>query len=742
MAEAKIEKHKLDLFGRNITLMLNRASMYTVNHPYVKQAIDTTYEAITSVLEYISPLVFIMTQDKFFIDEEPLDPRVNTSRIITHFKKKGIQSVSFEKGLERRELRSFVELYSTPDKYPDSEAIKRALSARRIRHLKINHVFYKKVTADDEIISKEALRKITPEMMEQEQAKSKKMFIDALLESILTEEFLRTLDINQLVKDPKGFSRQMIDAGIESANRAKQNNGIGAGPKGSGAPGAGPVLMRQLELIEEEIEKNLSEGGEVELPELANALFEMKRELMEAIEAQKALGMAFSNEETIMEKANQITDRVLIKLVKEEYAKGKTSIPRLAQVIRRLVPDPQELKRLLPKIKTALLAEGMSLEEYLQLIRALGKELKSEELAKVLEESSEEIGIDPEQLLEEVRNNPTRAAELIYLAAEIRKGSGDDKLLSDILVDYIERLGTRLSEDINNGDSEQGEQHVRSVMNEVQSKILERLKGKELQQDILVRLEQRINQRVDEMLDKFRVEWLERQAGAVEQAPHEELSVLATLEQSVGQDEELADILRAVRKKVEAEEIDENDFAQIHREIQKECNRRELERSKGGLPAGILEEHNLLVFLEKELARVARYNTPFSAAAFTVVKAKPRIQVPPGAVTRQMILDKVLDMLAHAFRETDIVGQVGKNRIVALLPMTPLGDAKLAIRRIIRMFHSRPIEIDGIQLDLRLAGTAIDMSAQEKPDLDSFLRALFQQLTDMATRIRNIHSYL
>ncbi len=757
MAEEKIEKHKLDLFGRNLTLMLNRASMYTVNHPYVKQAIDVTYDATTSVLDTISPLVFIMAQEKFFIDEEPLDPRVNTGRILNHFKKKGIQSVSFEKGLEKRELRSFVEIYSTPDKYPDAEAIKKALAARRIRHLKINHVFYKKVTADDEIISKDALRKITPDMMEQEQAKSKKMFLDALLESILTEEFLRTLDINQLVKDPKGFSHQMIEAGIEGAKRAQEGQGSGSGVAASGGTGvggggsivgggaghgAGPVLVRQLELIEQEIERNIAEGGSIELPDLANALFEMKKELMEAIEEQKALGLAFSDEETIVEKANQITDRVLIRLVKQEYAGVQTPVPRRAQIIRRLVPDPQEIKRLLPKIKTALLAEGMPLEDYLQLIRELGKELKGEELARVLEESSEEIGIDPEQLLEEVRNNPARAAELIYLAAEIRKGSGDDRVLSDILVEYIERLGTRLSEDFEDQESKEGEQHVRTVMSEIQSKILEKLKGREMHNDILVHLEERINQRVDEMLDKLRLEWLERNSDAAQQPVHEELSVLETLEQSVGQDEELADILKVVRRKVDAEEIDENDFAQIHREILNELKRREAERTAQGLPAGILDEHNLLVFLEKELARVARYNIPFSAAAFTVVKAKPRIQVPSGAVSRQDILDRVIHILAHTFRETDIVGQVGKNKIVALLPMTPLEDAKLAMRRVIRIFHSKPIEINGLQLDLRVAGAAIDMGSQEKSDTDSFLKALFQQLSDMATRIRNIHAFL
>lgn len=748
MAEAKVEKHRLDLFGRNITLMLNRASMYTTNHPYVKQAIDAAYDATTSLLEQVSPLVFIMTQEKFFIDEEPLDPRVNTGRIVSHFKKKGIQSVSFEKGLEKRELRSFVEIYSAPDKYPDAEAIKKGLSARRVRNLRINHVFYKKVTADDEVISKEALRKITPDMMEQEQARSKKMFIDALLESILTEEFIKTLDINELVKDPKAFSRQMVEAGIEGANKVQQESGAqvgeggGAGGGGPGGSGAGPVLLRQLEYIGEEIEKKIAEGGDIELPELANALFEMKKELMEAIEAQKVVGMAFSSEEKILEKANQITDRVLIRLVKEEYQGGETSIPRLAQIIRRLVPEAEELKRLLPKIKTALLAEGMALEDYLQLIRELSKELRSEELAIVLEESSEEIGIDAEQLLEEVRNNPTQAAELIYLAAEIRKGSGDDRVLSDILVEYIERLGTRLSEDVEEGASEQGEQHIRSVMSEVQSKILEKLQGKELKHDVLARLEERLNQRIDEMLDKLRLEWLERQTGPVEYKPQEELSVLETLEQTAGQDEELSEILKVVRAKAEAEEIDENDFAQIHREILSEWKRRESERAKRGLPAGILDEQNLMVFLEKEIARVTRYNIPFSAAAFTVVKAKPRVQVPSGSISRQAILDEVLNILAHTFRETDIVGQVGRNKIVALLPMTPLEDAKLALRRVIRMFHSKPLEINGIKLDLRLAGATIDISDEERPDKDSFLRNLFQQLTNMATRIRNIHTYL
>ncbi len=816
MSGTKIEKHKIDLFGRNLTLMLNRASMYAVGHPYVKQAIESAYEATVSILQNTSPLVFIMSQEQFFIDEEPLDPRVNASRIVTQFKKKGIQSVSFEKGLEKREMRSFVEIYSQPDKFPDAEAIKKALTARRVNHLKINHVFYKKVTVDDEVISKDVLRKITPDITEEAQLKSKKMFLDALLESVLTEEFLKTLNINNLIKDPKAFSRQMVEVDLQNAGKmafssgdaGTQDGGAGtAGAQGkSGIPGQGvgpgvevstgkgtnsshisqkgaegfagtgvgggeasgpmtqtqtasgsgeptgpstiagegtpgPVLLQQLELLGQEIEKNLVEATNLELPELANAVFEMKKQLMEAIEEQKVVGKAFSNEELIMEKANEITDKVLLKLIKEEYGGGSVSVPRLAQVIKRLVPEADELKRLLPKIKKVLLEEGMELEEYLQLIRELSKELKGEEIAKLLEESSEEIGVDGEKLIEEVKKNPEHAAELIYLAAEIKKGSGDEKLLTEILVDYLERLGMEMSLDVGQDGTAGGEKHFRKVMSQVQSKLLEKLQNKDLKDDVIFRLEERLNQRVDEVLDKLRVEWLKSQGGT-EKAIQEQLSVLETLEQSVGENEELADILKVVRSKVEAEEIDENDFAQIYNEIIKEKQRREQKETKKQLPAGILDEHSLLVFLEKEIAKVSRYNIPFSALAFTVVKAKPRVRVSSDKISRQAILDKVLYLLAKAFRDTDVVGQIGKNKIVALLPMTPLVDAKLALRRVTRILHSTPIEVNGVRFDIRVAGVASDIGEKEKPDLESFLENFSTQLTDMATRIRNIHAYL
>ena len=57
------------------------------------------YLYISEQLKDYSPIVIIMHQDLFFIEDEPLDPRLSTTKILNHYKKSGIQSISFENGL-------------------------------------------------------------------------------------------------------------------------------------------------------------------------------------------------------------------------------------------------------------------------------------------------------------------------------------------------------------------------------------------------------------------------------------------------------------------------------------------------------------------------------------------------------------------------------------------------------------------------------------------------------------------
>jgi molybdenum-dependent DNA-binding transcriptional regulator ModE len=733
MAALKLHKLQISHLGRILAALFNRTTMYAVTHPYTKHSIDTAYATLSPLLDSVSPLVFNLNREQFFIDEEPLDIRVNVSRVVEAFKKAGIQSISFYKGLAKTELWAFLEMFSSPRKYPNPEAIKKALIQKGVSRLKVNHVLFKKVTEDEKVVSGDTLEQEMPEMnLEERQRRSKQLFIDSLLESILTDEFVKTISIKNLAENPAEVSKDMIEADL-----------TGSMQSGDGEHGPGFTLMRQLHIIDQEVEKNLvgEEPGAVSLSALADAVFEMKRQLFQGIEAQKTLGISYTHEELILEKANEITDKVLIQLVKEEYRTGEVSVSRLAQILRRLVPEADELRRLLPKIKTALSEEGMTLSEYLYMVQELQRELQSEGIATILKVSADDIGIDGDELIQEVEKNPERAAELIYLAAEIQKETSDEHAITDLLVDYIEKTGSKMALDKAREDGVEDAQQLRQAVTGAESQIVTQLRRMDVGDDVLRGLEQRLNQRVDEMLDKIGADWVQAQSSQAEEVGRQSMSLLQHIEQSVSESEELGNILKVIRAKAESNQIDENNFKDIYTEITREKQKRQEQEAQRKMPPGVYKAANLIFFIRKEILRSKRYDLPFSALAFSIIKAVPVARVILEPISRQAIIDALLRELSGVLRETDIVGQLGKNQILALLPMTGARETKLALRRCMKRLYSKPINVDGTPVDFKIVGAFAFFNAMQTPDADAFLKALSQGLMDSIDRAKYMDVY-
>jgi hypothetical protein len=728
MKESEPNKQQLANFGRTFTLLFNRGFMYSATHPFQIEAIDSAFQTLDRLLQTISPVVFILSRDRFYVDEEALDPRLSVSRIAAHFKKTGIESISFYEGIEKKDFRLFLEIATSLNKYADAEAMNKAIFKKRIKRIKINHVFYKKVSAEDEVISRDVLKKVTPQMTGEHQDNIKQMFIDSVFDSVLMEEFIKNLNLKNLLESPGDLSKEMIAVDLTTV---KQNENEGQRP--------GQFLLHQLEVIDQDVERNLSEERELDLPDLASALFDMRQKLTEGIEAQKALGVAYSNEEQILSKSAEITDKVFIKLLKEEYKGGEISVSRLAQILCRLIPEANELKRLLPMIKSALIEEGMSQADFMSLIQELGKELQSDGLVGILAESAEEIGIDGGDIIEQVKENPLQSAEMIYLASELRKGGGDEKALTDLLVNYVERVGSQISQDLSQKKGEKGEKHFQRVMADVKSNLVRHMGNMDIKEDLLTRLEERLNQRMDDVLDKLRLEWLNSHSTASEPEFHRELTVLETLEQGVSEDEDLREILEIIREKVESEEFDENDFDQIYAEIVKQDQLRKSENEKRGLSSGIMREQMLMTFVE--IARAKRYETPLSALGFTLVKAKRKTNSKSGQLRTQDVINALLDELAEIFRNSDIIGELRKNQLIVLLPMTHRGQAKVALRRAMKILHLKPIDFYGIALEIKVAGVVVDIDLKDAANASALADHLSAQLRDMAMRIGNLHAY-
>ena len=63
--------------------------MYKIDHQFTHQSIHDVYNIVTEGLDLLSPVALILNREQFFIEEEPFDHRLNTSRM-QHISKKRV----------------------------------------------------------------------------------------------------------------------------------------------------------------------------------------------------------------------------------------------------------------------------------------------------------------------------------------------------------------------------------------------------------------------------------------------------------------------------------------------------------------------------------------------------------------------------------------------------------------------------------------------------------------------------
>ena len=712
MSQAHVKK-EYDRVGRSFSLLFNRSTMYQFDHPYTAQSIKDFSRTVQNALKLQAPLVLIMNRDQFFIEDEPLDPRLNVTRMVSHFKKAGVQSLSFHEGLAANDVVEFIRVFIDLAAFPSVDTMRQELGRVGIEAVRINHVIYKKVTADDAVVAKSVLDQAGESHQRDAAPKPKGSLFGVVASGLVMEEMEQALSLRLVIDNPGAASRTLIDSDLASARQV--NGDGGEGPSGG-------VIIKQLNRLQNEVDKIAPEMEGGNLAELAEAVFDMKRKLLGGIAAQKSTGVIYADEAGIQQEANALTDRVFIQLVKDEYRQGAITVNRLAQIIRRLVPDAQELQRLMPALKEALISEGMPLTDYMALIGALGKELQSQGLAQVMAQEAENIGVEGEDLIQEMLSNPQLAAELIYLSAEIRKGTGDEKLLSDLLVDYIERIGGQLTLETANAAGDEDVKLDR-VLRRVQSQIVDRLRTKDVQGDILSEVEERLNARMEKLLARLKID-VDKWGGALPTGAGDlkQFSILGALEEGTAEGEDLSRILEQVRAGLRERGVDENNFQEIYSEIVKGKLAWKKQQAKKQLPSGVLNRSSTLFFVEKEMHRAVRYGTPFSIVLFAIIRAIPRAKVPPGVIQQKRVYQAVLDRLVRVVRNPDVVGSLDQSRMLWMLPMTMPDGVVIGRDRVLNNIHRHIFTIDGVPLKVRMAASIMDFSHEEMPSLRTFLK--------------------
>jgi GGDEF domain-containing protein len=733
MKNAKLAKIKSEKISRALSVMFNRASMYNMDHPFTKQSINEVYETITDSLNDLSPIALIFNRDRFYIEEELFDPRLHTKKMESHFKKAGIESISFEKGVRKAELADFVNIFTDLKTYPNAASMKSALPGKMVSNLKINHVLYKKVTADDEVVSKEKLDDLNKSSQDSDSAKMYGDVVNMMAESILAEEVQKSISLEAIVSNPGKVSKDIIDQDLLMV----QNDQVEA-------PSAGFHIADQLVQFKNEVQKVSEDTDNLNLSEFADAVFDLKKQLLEGIHAQKALGIYYENETQIIDEADALGDRAIIQLARDEYKKGAISVQRFALILKRLIPEPNELRRLLPQLSEAMLEEGMSEADFFQLIEELGKELQNDDLVSFVKEGAKDIGISSEELINEFKNDPTGAAELIYLASEIRKGTGDNTILTDLLVEYIERLGSKIVIQDASPQDKENDNHLKDVIANVESEIVSKLENKGIEPDVLQTVQQKLTERMEACFKNLKADWESRPDSSTVEKESGNETILKMLEDSAEEDEELQRIFKQIRLSINEHDIDENNFQQLYgeiqrlRQLQEESEAQSQSEKKTSLPNGILSYNHTKLFIEKEVSRCLRYQIPFSIMTISIDKIIPKQEIPKGCIDGHRINKYLTDELLNILRDADLVGILAKKIIAVLLPMTDNSNAKIAMSRILKGLNSKDFTINDISLSVKFAGNVTSFDVDETPDSASFIHTAEKEHNDFLIRLRNV----
>ena len=497
--------------------------------------------------------------------------------------------------------------------------------------------------------------------------------------------------------------------------------------------------MQSLNRFQEDVNGVIASKTDVNITELAEDIFKLKRRLIQGIEAQKAQGVVYLDQQIIDHEVDEVADSVLIRLITGEYNQGTVSIKRLAQIVLRMTTDTAELQRIIPKLKRALLDAGMPMTDYLQFVQELKEELQSDELTRVLEQSAEAIGLEGEDLIQEIVKNPQGTAELIYLAAEIRKSGQDDRILSDLLVDYVERAGSELTLEAMKETGDVAGGKVNSIFSRIRTELVDKLKHKDIDLDVLKRMEERLTERMEDSIRHLKSSMVFNQMRSEDARPPTKADMLKLLKTHAKDDDELTAIVLQVKETLAERGVHESMFQEIYDDIMAKPAPKEKEKSKL-TPPGSLNRGSTLFVLEKEILRANRYDTPFSILSFTVVKAVPKEAAKPGSVTPEDIIAVFVGALTRIVRETDLVGMLGAKMIVVIQPMTTGDNAKIALERISKLLKSHEMVINEIPFDINFAATVTPFDAEETVDLKTFVKAAQTNLKNLADRISNIQS--
>ena len=637
-----------------------------------------------------------------------MDKVVSVQRINSRFKKAGVQSVSFDRSITQESVLALFYVLGALADIKNLEAMQAYLKSQRTSGVRINYVVYQKVTIDEEVINKDLLS---------------------------GAQNLRGASIQA---DPFRILKELSET-LSLRNTAARSGGSetgGGDSSGMSQAEYDQFITSQIRALNTHVAPSGENGEEASLnpAEMLESIYKLKENVLENIRLQKETGKLSAVDELVITEINQISYQVIVRLIKEEYRNDrKISVKRLAQIIRRMLPDIKELKYLLPQLKDGLFAEGMSPSDYLSLVKELNKELDSDGLMQVMVEASDQIGLTLNELIEGIRDAPEESARLIVLAAELKKGGvrADEEQMSAVLSDYIEKVSRALALQSPEAATPGGGM-LKAAVTRIEREILDRLKAQNIASETVSEVARKLAEQFNETLASVKGDWVRTNISSADTP--DENTLLSIIEQVAEHGQEkggVTDEIRAIliSNGFSAEKID--DIVEKAYLRAAEAITHEIE-----LPEGVLNARDMLFFLDREIKRSLRYSTPFSTILISYEKIVDLRTFTTMDLTRDMhiqLTNQSLQFLNDMRKmELDLLGisMIDDTSVPFLiLPMADSSGVLFVKKRIDKEFPCHEFLVDDITVHIVPKVMVLSFSKKLTPDMDSYVKALHQLYT-------------
>lgn len=730
----ELTQRQADIVGRQFNSVLTNTIAYSPGHAVTQRAAETFIETLNKTLPGRESLTLLLDRGSLFVEEFALDSRFNPTRIVKIFRELELHSVTFLEGVDLFAIETLMAVLADHEDYFDVSSAQTELMNRGVSTIQLNHVVMRKVTRDDEIIQREGLEKLT-ELAERQvrsggpaaaapadkQAPpftSGKAAAAANDSASLHERIEEIFSMQALVQRPQELANQMIarawtgeeDPGRIAEKMRSLRSEIGAGSDAAADAPSLSSVMDAVERVRAEISETLSSQQEI-----AHFMAESGGEMLDEVE--------------------QLTCDTVLAIVREEYRGGAVSVRRLAQIMRRVLPEGRDLKRFLPQLKQGLMAEGMPLDDYIALVRELGEELKSDQLAELLEQGSEAVGVSFDELLREIRHDPDEAARLLVLAAELRGlGGRDPERLSNILAEYVERVSGELIDAPASSAADKRE--LKQLLRDRRRQLVQQIGASGVPDTVARGVEKRLDENLDQAVDLLRVRSLvDRLADGTGTLEITELA--EALADALDDDTDL----KRLGTRLQGELIQRGYDADQLRRAFEQTERRLRNRSRLELlPDGMLEPNVLNYLLEREIAACRRFGTYFSCVLLMIARVAEAGESLYDAehdwrTTEAGEIEELLPQLFRTLpphvRDIDLLGSLGtreRNIPLVVLTMAHEDGARIVLDRMLSAIAEHRFELAGRDVWVDAVGVAERFDFERTPDRKSWLNHLQSRL--------------